>query len=162
MPPGTHPIHDPVRFRWPTGRIGHGSKLGAAHRMMAGSLATGGRPACAAPRPWRFRALEQGSVSQGNDFCRCPHRRLRRAHHPPPPRPRWESERQSGPLADRHGPQGVEPRTRAFGARRTAEGRSQRGIIHSLTRYVARELYRCLPRVPQPAGQTIGASDPRS
>ena len=37
-------------------------------------------------------------------------------------------------------------RTRAYVARRTAEGRSKREIIRSLKRYVARELYRCLPR----------------
>ena len=43
-----------------------------------------------------------------------------------------------------------DPRTRAYVARRTAEGRSKREIIRSLKRYVARELYRCLPR-PQPA-----------
>ena len=41
-------------------------------------------------------------------------------------------------------------RTRAYVARRTAEGRSKREIIRSLKRYVARELYRCLPRA-QPA-----------
>ena len=41
-------------------------------------------------------------------------------------------------------------RTRAYVARRTAEGRSKREIIRSLKRYVARELYRCLPR-PEPA-----------
>jgi transposase len=43
-----------------------------------------------------------------------------------------------------------DPRTRAYVARRTAEGRSKREIIRSLKRYVARELYRCLAR-PQPA-----------
>ena len=37
-------------------------------------------------------------------------------------------------------------RTRAYVTRRTAEGRSKREIIRSLKRYVARELYRCLPR----------------
>ena len=45
----------------------------------------------------------------------------------------------------------VEPRTRAYVARRTAEGRSKREIIRALKRYVARELYRCLPRVQQTA-----------
>ena len=39
-----------------------------------------------------------------------------------------------------------EPRTRAYVARRTLEGRSKREIIRSLKRYVTRELYRCLPR----------------
>jgi len=39
-----------------------------------------------------------------------------------------------------------DPRTRAYVARRTAEGRSKREIIRSLKRYVARELYRRLPR----------------
>ncbi len=34
------------------------------------------------------------------------------------------------------------PRTRAYVARRTAEGRSKREIIRMLRRYVARELYR--------------------
>ena len=42
-----------------------------------------------------------------------------------------------------------DPRTRAYVARRTAEGRSKREIIRSLKRYVARELYRYLP-VPSP------------
>ncbi len=45
----------------------------------------------------------------------------------------------------------VEPRTRAYVARRTAEGRSKREIIRALKRYVARELYRRLPRAGQPA-----------
>ncbi len=45
----------------------------------------------------------------------------------------------------------VEPRTRAYVVRRTAEGRSKREIIRALKRYVARELYRCLPRAPQAA-----------
>ncbi len=44
-----------------------------------------------------------------------------------------------------------EPRTRAYVVRRTAEGRSKRDIIHVLKRYVARELYRRLPRAAQPA-----------
>ena len=42
-------------------------------------------------------------------------------------------------------------RTRAYVARRTAEGRSKREIIRVLKRYVARELYRCLPRAPRTA-----------
>jgi hypothetical protein len=45
----------------------------------------------------------------------------------------------------------VEPRTRAYVTRRTAEGRSKRAIIRALKRYVARELYRRLPRAAQPA-----------
>jgi hypothetical protein len=44
-----------------------------------------------------------------------------------------------------------EPRTRAYVVRRTAEGRSKREIIRALKRYVARDLYRRLPPVPQPA-----------
>ena len=43
----------------------------------------------------------------------------------------------------------ADPRTRAYVARRTTEGRSKRETIRSLKRYVARELYRCLPR-PRP------------
>ena len=43
-----------------------------------------------------------------------------------------------------------EPRTRTYVERRTREGRSKREIIRSLKRYVARQLYRCLPR-PEPA-----------
>ena len=52
-----------------------------------------------------------------------------------------------------------DPRTRPCVARRTNEGRSKREIIRSLKRYVARELYRCLPR-PHPARRPIGASEP--
>ena len=44
----------------------------------------------------------------------------------------------------------ADPRTRAYVSRRNAEGSSKRENIRSLNRYVARELYRCLPR-PQPA-----------
>lgn len=44
-----------------------------------------------------------------------------------------------------------EPRTRAYVARRTAEGRSKLEIVRALKRYVARELYRCRPRVQPPA-----------
>ncbi|MEE8422236.1 MAG: IS110 family transposase, partial [Dehalococcoidia bacterium] len=42
-----------------------------------------------------------------------------------------------------------DPRTRSYVERRTREGRSKREIIRSLKRYVARELYRCLP-IPSP------------
>ena len=45
----------------------------------------------------------------------------------------------------------VQPRTRAYVTRRTAEDRSKREIIRALKRYVARELYRRLPRAAQPA-----------
>ena len=45
----------------------------------------------------------------------------------------------------------VEPRTRAYVTRRTAEGRSKREIIRALKRYVAPELYRRLPRAAPPA-----------
>ena len=40
----------------------------------------------------------------------------------------------------------ADPRTRAYVARRTREGRSKREIIRCLKRYLARELYRHLPR----------------
>ncbi len=43
-----------------------------------------------------------------------------------------------------------DPRIGTYVERPTREGRSKREIIRSLNRYVARELYRRLPR-PQPA-----------
>ena len=39
-----------------------------------------------------------------------------------------------------------DPRTRAYVERRTAQGRSKREIMRVLKRYVAREVYRHLPR----------------
>ena len=39
-----------------------------------------------------------------------------------------------------------DPRTRAYMARRLAEGRSKPEVIRILKRYVAREAYRHLPR----------------
>ena len=39
-----------------------------------------------------------------------------------------------------------DPRTRAYMERRTKEGRSKREVIRILKRYVAREVYRYLPR----------------
>ena len=44
------------------------------------------------------------------------------------------------------GPNGMTGSTSAYVARRTAEGRSKRELIRSLKRYVARALYRRLPR----------------
>ena len=44
-----------------------------------------------------------------------------------------------------------DPHTRAYVARRTPEDRSNREIIRALKRYVARDLYRCRPRVHHPA-----------
>jgi len=43
-----------------------------------------------------------------------------------------------------------DPRTRAYVARRTAEGLSKREIIRCLKRFVAREIYRCLTTREQP------------
>ena len=40
-----------------------------------------------------------------------------------------------------------DPRTRAYVERRTIEGRSKPEIMRVLKRYVAREVYRHLPRV---------------
>jgi hypothetical protein len=42
----------------------------------------------------------------------------------------------------------LDPRTRAYVARRTADGLSKREIIRCLQRYVARELYQLLVRLP--------------
>ncbi len=41
---------------------------------------------------------------------------------------------------------GNDPRTRAYMTRRLAEGRSKPEVIRILKRYVAREVYRHLPR----------------
>ncbi|MEU0664166.1 transposase [Streptomyces lavendulocolor] len=42
-----------------------------------------------------------------------------------------------------------EPRTRAYVARRTAEGKTKTEIIRCLKRHIAREIYRLLvPRIP--------------
>jgi transposase len=48
-----------------------------------------------------------------------------------------------------------EPRTRAYVARRTAEGKTKTEIIRCLKRHIAREIYRLLvPRIPaQPPSQ---------
>jgi transposase len=42
------------------------------------------------------------------------------------------------------------PRTRAYVARRTAEGKTTREIRRCLKRYIARELYRQLTRTMNP------------
>jgi transposase len=46
------------------------------------------------------------------------------------------------------GRMGWDPRTRAYVARRTAEGLSKPEIIRCLKRYLVRELYRLLPGAP--------------
>ena len=59
-----------------------------------------------------------------------------------------------------------DPRTQAYVARRTAEGKSKREIIRCLKRYVAREAYRVLiscgarssPRGPQEEAHILSGS----
>jgi transposase len=43
-----------------------------------------------------------------------------------------------------------DPRTKAYAARRTAEGKTKKEIIRCLKRYIAREIYKTLCRPPQP------------
>ncbi|MGE5287808.1 MAG: IS110 family transposase [Micromonosporaceae bacterium] len=43
-----------------------------------------------------------------------------------------------------------DPRTKAYAARRTAEGKTRKEIIRCLKRYIAREIYKALCRPPQP------------
>jgi hypothetical protein len=45
----------------------------------------------------------------------------------------------------------MDPRTRAYAARRLAEGRSKREVMRCLKRYLAREVYRLLVLTPSPA-----------
>ena len=45
-------------------------------------------------------------------------------------------------------------RTRAYVARRTAEGLSKKDIIRCLKRFVAREIYRCLTATPPEPAST--------
>jgi transposase len=43
-----------------------------------------------------------------------------------------------------------DPRTKAYAARRTAEGKTKKEIIRCLKRYIAREIYKALCRPPRP------------
>jgi transposase len=49
----------------------------------------------------------------------------------------------------------VEERTRAYVARRSAEGKSRREIMRCLKRYVAREVYRVLTSSVGPGGSSV-------
>jgi len=44
-----------------------------------------------------------------------------------------------------------DPRTKAYAARRTSEGKTKKEIIRCLKRYIAREIYKALCRPPQPS-----------
>jgi len=44
-----------------------------------------------------------------------------------------------------------DPRTKAYAARRTAEGKTKKEIIRCLKRYIAREIYKALCRPQQPS-----------
>jgi transposase len=44
-----------------------------------------------------------------------------------------------------------DPRTKAYAARRTTEGKTKKKIIRCLKRYIAREIYKALCRPRQPA-----------
>jgi transposase len=43
-----------------------------------------------------------------------------------------------------------DPRTKAYAARRTAEGKTKKEIIRCLKRYIAREIYKALCQPQQP------------
>ena len=43
-----------------------------------------------------------------------------------------------------------DPRTKAYAARRTAEGKTKKEIIRCLKRYIAREIYKALCRPQRP------------
>ena len=47
-----------------------------------------------------------------------------------------------------------DPRTKAYMARRTAEGKTKKEIIRCLKRYIAREIYKALCRPEQLSRQT--------
>ena len=52
-----------------------------------------------------------------------------------------------------------DPRTKAYVARRTAEGKTTKEIIRCLKRYVAREVYKALVRPSRIAGQAGAAQE---
>ena len=53
-----------------------------------------------------------------------------------------------------------DPRTKAYAARRTAEGKTKKEIIRCLKRYIAREIYKALCRPHRP-GRPPATSQPR-
>src|SRR6185437_12315349 len=48
-----------------------------------------------------------------------------------------------------------DPRTKAYAARRTAEGKTAKEIIRCLKRYIAREIYKALCRPSPPGGTSM-------
>jgi transposase len=48
-----------------------------------------------------------------------------------------------------------DPRTQAYAARRTAEGKTKKEIIRCLKRYIAREVYKTLCRPSPPGGTSV-------
>jgi transposase len=55
-----------------------------------------------------------------------------------------------------------DPRTKAYLARRTAEGKTKKEVIRCLKRYIAREIYKVLCRPQQPGRAPAPASQTRS
>ena len=64
----------------------------------------------------------------------------------PSPARRWRSSGQQRAVAHRHGPYRPRPRDDRLFNRRVKEGRTKRDVIRILQRYIAREVYRYLPR----------------
>jgi len=52
-----------------------------------------------------------------------------------------------------------DPRTKAYAARRTAEGKTKKEIIRCLKRYIAREIYKALCRPQRPGNATRAANN---
>ena len=69
---------------------------------------------------------------------------------PPPAQPRRRPAGQLRAMDDRHDRLAHDPRTQAYAARRTTEGKTNE-IIRCLKRYIAREIYTALLNPHHPA-----------
>jgi len=83
------------------------------------------------------------------------------AAHPPPVEPVWGPAAQPCPAH-----QGIitqarlrdDPKTRAYAARRTAQGKTTREIRRCLKRFIARQLFKLLERYDQPGAEILRAA----
>src|SRR5207247_9637169 len=127
------------------------AKQGVATQVAATLLATARRQ----PQPGPHRGQLRRAVR------RQPGRCLLRQAAAPPAQPRRRPARQLRAADDRHDRLAHDPRTKAYPARRTTEGKPTNEIIRCLKRYLAREISKtlCQPKPPATASAPQAKQD---
>ena len=120
--------------------VQHAAPAGFLARAGVGTQVASILLTTAGDNPGRLRTEASFAALCGSSPGRC----LLREAAPPPAQPRRRPAGQLRAVADRLHPMACDPRTQAYVARRTAEGKTRKEIMRCLKRYVARDIHKAL------------------